>query len=389
VSSNIPKLYAIRLLFWTHFFSAVLTPFYTEWGGLTLAQVLLLNSWFMLCSFLLEVPTGTVADRFGRKTSLVLGSAIASCAVLFYTSRPALPVFLLAEAMLACAYTLHSGADEALAYDSLAAAGQEGRAKAVIARMESFKLAGIVLGSVAGGWVAARFGLTGPMRAYAVPGLLSCLLALTLREPRGAQGEKRLSYWRVLEEGGRLFLSHKVLLLLTLEMVLVNALVWGLIWLYQPALLRAGFPLPKLGLVHAASCIGQILLLSRVETLERLAGSKRRFLVLGGAAAGLSLIAAGLGRTPLVLVPAIVLAFTFGLSRAPLFSAYMNRYIPSHTRATVLSMASMLRTLGIVVVNPLVGWGADRDLRLTLVACGAAAVAVSLASRLEERHLLD
>ena len=76
-ASNVPKLYAIRLLFWMQFFAAVLVPFYTDWGGITLQQVFLLNAWFFLCNFLFEVPTGTVADFMGRKWSLALGSAVA------------------------------------------------------------------------------------------------------------------------------------------------------------------------------------------------------------------------------------------------------------------------------------------------------------------------
>lgn len=79
-ASNLPKLYAIRLLFWMHFFSAALVPFYTDWGGITLQQVFLLNAWFFLCNFLFEVPIGTVADFVGRKWSLALGSGVAVAA---------------------------------------------------------------------------------------------------------------------------------------------------------------------------------------------------------------------------------------------------------------------------------------------------------------------
>ena len=62
LGSNIWKLQAIRLLFYMQFFSAVLVPFFTDWGGISLAQVLYLNAWFFLCNFLFEVPTGSVAD---------------------------------------------------------------------------------------------------------------------------------------------------------------------------------------------------------------------------------------------------------------------------------------------------------------------------------------
>ncbi|MFL5352985.1 MAG: hypothetical protein ACJ8AN_10075, partial [Archangium sp.] len=119
LASNLWKLQAIRMLFYLQFFSAVLVPFFTDWGGISLAQVLFLNAWFFLCNFLFEVPTGTVADFLGRKVSLALGSLVGLGAALLYVSRPALPVFKAAEAVFANANTLHSGADDALAYVSL------------------------------------------------------------------------------------------------------------------------------------------------------------------------------------------------------------------------------------------------------------------------------
>ena len=71
-----------------HFFGAVLIPFYTQWGGLSLSQAMMLNSWFMLWNVLLEIPTGTVADYLGRKVSLALGSLFGAAAALVYVSTP-------------------------------------------------------------------------------------------------------------------------------------------------------------------------------------------------------------------------------------------------------------------------------------------------------------
>ena len=61
-ANNIWKLYAVRLIFWMHFISAVLIPFYRDWGSISFTQIFFLNAWFMLCNFFLEVPTGTIAD---------------------------------------------------------------------------------------------------------------------------------------------------------------------------------------------------------------------------------------------------------------------------------------------------------------------------------------
>jgi MFS family permease len=387
-ASNLPKLYGIRLLFWMHFSAAVMVPFYTDWGGITLQQVFLLNAWFFLCNFLLEVPTGTVADFLGRKWSLSLGSGIAAGGVMLYAAVPRFEAFLAAEAVLAVAYALHSGADEALAYDSLKADGRPSEAARVLSRMEAFKLGGIVAATILGGFIAARFGLQAPMRATAVPATIATLLALTLKEPPGGAREaERRPYFQVLREGGLQFARHPVVRLLAFEAAVTNALAWGIIWLFQPLLRRAGVPLQAFGVVHALGCLAQIAFLSGAPWLERRAGSKRRLIL---AATLLSAVAfLGLAATtawPLVTL-GIVAGMAFSLPRVPLFSAAINHHVASSERATVLSFCSMIRTLGIVAMNPITGFVAERSLDGALVLMGGGLVLVALLSRVSEEHL--
>ena len=386
--ANLWKLKAIRLLFWMHFFAAVMIPFYTEWGGLKLSEVLLLNSWFMLWNFLLEVPTGTVADFLGRKASLMAGSAIGAAAALLYVSRPDFYIFLAAEVVFAVAYTLHSGADEALAYDSLRQAGGEAGAKRTLAAMESFKLGGIIAATIAGGFIAGRFGYDAPMRFYVLPALVAFALACTLKEPpvRDA-GAPRPGYIAILRDGGRFFLKSPVLMLLTAELAFTNALAWGIIWLFQPLLAGAGLPVAGYGIVHAAACGAQILFLSNIERLEKLLGSKRSLLVAATLLAGGAFVLLGLTTHPAAVAVLIVAGFAFSLPRIPIFSAYMNAYIPSDKRATVLSLTSMCRTLAIVVLNPFIGLLADWSVAYTIILLGAGLIAVGLFSRIEEKHL--
>lgn len=391
LTSNIWRLYAIRMLFYMQFFSAVLVPFFTDWGGISLAQVLFLNAWFFLCNFLFEVPTGTVADYLGRKVSLALGNVVGLVAALVYVSRPSFPVFMVAEAIFAIAYTLHSGADEALAYDSLKASGQPERAAHVLGRMEAFKLGGIITGTLVGGFIASAYGLSAPMRAFVVPATVAFLIALTLREPPASakQEPTRASYTRILVQGGRYFLGHKVVRLLAIELALTNALAWGLIWLFQPLLERSGVPLRFFGVVHALSCVGQILLLGNVVRLERWFGSTRRLLLGATFIAGASfLLLASTRWMPLVIL-GIILGFTSALPRIPLFSAYINHHIPSEQRATVLSFVSMVRTFAIVLINPLIGVLAEWSLSWTMAILGLGLIAFAAGSRIEERHLVN
>jgi MFS family permease len=391
LTSNIWRLYAIRMLFYMQFFSAVLVPFFTDWGGISLAQVLFLNAWFFLCNFFFEVPTGTVADYLGRKVSLALGNVVGVVAALVYVSRPSFAVFMVAEAIFAIAYTLHSGADEALAYDSLKASGQPGRAAHVLGRMEAFKLGGIITGTLVGGFIASAFGLSAPMRAFVIPATLGFLVALTLREPPAWAKEERTrtSYTRILVQGGRYFLGHKVVRLLAIELALTNALAWGLIWLFQPLLERSGVPLRFFGVVHALSCVGQIVLLGNVVRLERWFGSTRRLLLGATFIAGASFLLLASTRWVPLVVFGIILGFTSALPRIPLFSAYINHHIPSEQRATVLSFVSMVRTFAIVLINPIIGVLAEWSLSWTMAILGLGLIAFAAGSRIEERHLVN
>lgn len=73
----------------------------------------------------MEIPTGVIADRFGRKTSIILGSIVLSIAALIYGSIPNFYNFLLGEFLFAIGVALISGADKAILYDSLKENNQE------------------------------------------------------------------------------------------------------------------------------------------------------------------------------------------------------------------------------------------------------------------------
>ncbi len=49
-----------------------------------------------------------------------------------------------------------------------------------------------------------------------------------------------------------------------------------------------------------------------------------------------------------------------GVVSLPVVTAMLNRQVPSHTRATVLSIASLINTLGVAMAQPLLGTAADR-----------------------------
>ena len=380
---NVPRLAVVRFLCWMHLMSAVIIPFFREWGHLSFVQIFGLQTWFMLMNFLMEVPTGAVADRYGRRVSVALGGFLLAAATTLYGSFPHIAVFVAGEALFAVALTLISGADEALAYDSLLACGRAAEASRVMSRLEAAKLAGILAGALLGAVVASRLGVRWPMLLQSIPMALSGVVALTLVEPpRGREdAADRAGFGRLLSGGLHHFRSAPELRALALDQVACATVAWLVIWLYQLQLSRVGVPLAAFGVVHAAMGLGQVLFLSRVGAVERAVGGRARLVRITAVLPALALL--GLAATTRVSASLllIVAAATAGLGRPPLFSGAINRRIPSERRATVLSAVSAARTLAIGLVYPAIGAILDRSLVAALVFAGILGLAAAVFAR--------
>ena len=160
-----------------------------------------------------------------------------------------------------------------------------------------------------------------------------------------------------------------------------------MIWLYQPLLEAAGIPIAAFGGVHVVLCIGQILVLGNVGRLAALYGSRAAMLRGAALVAGACFVALSVAGHPAAVVALVVLCASFGLSRAPILSSAMNHHVPSAHRATVLSVVSGFRMLGIVIVNGLASLGVARSLHGTALALGLAILAVAMLSPVREVHL--
>ncbi len=380
-------MYLWRALVHMHFFAGVLVPFFTDWGGLTLPQMFLLQAWFFLCIFLLEVPTGAVADKYGRKTSVVCASICLLIATAIYATGKGLPRYLLAEFMWAASAALASGADEAMVYDSLKAAGDEDRSKKALSLLSSFDIGAIAFAAPVGSLMAARWGLQFTLYAMLVPFFLGLALSLTLREPPTGEEGAKPGYREVLTRGVRYFAAHKPLRALAFDSITIWMLSFMTIWLFQPRLKELGVGMSVFGFVTAALTLTQIAVMSNIERVESFFGGTRRYLIWSAVIPGLAFLLLPFATNPWAACALFVVIPAFGMSRSVLISNYMNKHIGSAQRATVLSTVGMGRQLMGMIVLPIVGALTKVSLSWTFAALGAAILACAWASSVEEAHL--
>ncbi len=382
------KFYTADFLSSIVFSIAVLVPFYTDWGHLNLAQVQIIQAWFMFWAFIMEVPTGVIADRFSRQYSVALGAILIAISSLIYGSIANFEVFLFCEFLSAIAYALVSGANDALLYDTLKEQGKEEESKKIMGRVSAISTTGVIAGTIFGSLIAAKFGLNVPMLATAIPFTLAAIVILTIKEPAIKEKTSKVqNYLDIAKNGISFFYHHKSLKILALDSLVVVVAAYFLVWLYQPMLQNLGVPIFYFGFIRAGMSANQILLSSNFEFLEKTFGSAQAFLKTSALIIGILFLLVAAFPSVLTVLLFVVIGGGLSMSRSTLINVYMNKHIPSEQRATVLSSITMVSRITLAITGPLVGIMADHSLRGTIFIVGLLPLAVFLFSPLKQEVL--
>jgi MFS family permease len=121
---NVRLFIAFRVFFNARFYYPIFTILFLDFG-LTLEQFALLNAAWAAAIVLLEVPSGALADTFGRRNLLVVTGVLMVieiallCFVPLGNAGLLFTVFLVNRVLSGAAEAAASGADEAIAYDTL------------------------------------------------------------------------------------------------------------------------------------------------------------------------------------------------------------------------------------------------------------------------------
>ena len=351
------------------FFQPIFFLFYEREIGLSIATVLWLKAYYTALRALFELPFGVLADRWSRRGCLVASALCATGSALVLLLVPSLSAVVLAETLLAAAHALRSGADSALLYDALKASDE----LAVYPRAESRGRAASALAAgvtaIVGGFLA-NVDLRLPYVATVLAGLASATVASRLHEASGHSARGVLDRGVTREAIALARREHAIWWAVGLA-VLAVVVSHVYFFLQQPYLESVAVPVWMFGVVCAATKLVTAVVASVAHRADARLGQR-------GTAAVVTLVPTiGLGAMALVTSPiGAVLILSRGLMDGlwePLVHVYMNRLAPTHLRATLLSLQSLLARLGLAIVIGALAWFTEGlGLQATL---GAAAVA--------------
>jgi MFS family permease len=165
-----------NLLFWQS------TWFLFFQSELSAAQAILIYVFADIATTLLEVPSGYLSDRIGRRVTLLLSALAGLVAALLQAVGSDFWVFALAQVALGTHLAFASGTDSALLYESLEETGREAEVEAQEVRAWRFAFAALAMSAVTGG-AMALWGLRIPYFATVAAFVATLIVVFRFREP--------------------------------------------------------------------------------------------------------------------------------------------------------------------------------------------------------------
>jgi MFS family permease len=339
-------------------------------AGLSNLEAFAANAFFTAGMVLFEVPTGVVADGWGRRVSFLLGTVtLAGATYLYYLlwqlSAP-FWAWAVVSVLLGLGFTFFSGAVEAWLVDALTFSGYEGGLEAVLGRGQMVSGVAMLAGSVAGGVIAQATNLGVPFLLRVGVLVAMFVVAFVLMHDVGFTPERSAHPLQATRavlsasiEGG---LKNPPVRYVMLAAPFSAGVAIYVFYALQPYLLELfGDPhaYSVAGLAAAIVAGAQVLggwLAPHIRSLVR----KRTTVLIASGIVSASILVL-LGFTRVFWVALVLLAVWAVISSAamPVRQAYLNDMIASRQRATVLSFDSLMGSSGGVVVQPVLGRAAD------------------------------
>ena len=369
---NITKFFVYRILYNFMLFLPIWVIYIQGKFHLTLTEVTLNDSAFWITMALTEIPTGAVADTWGRKQSQVIGMIIASGSIYLFGVSPYYSLVLVANSLWAIGITFISGADVAMFYDTLKILNMEEQYPKYRGRLQAAVLVSIAVSGVLGG-------LIGEVNFTMTFTVTSCLMILATgflvlmkeppREPDVNTGlnitfveSLRVSYGAIREcPSLRYALLYSSLLPLVLSAIQVTFI--------QPYVVGIGLPIASLGVVALGLRVSQFIgSLNTQRVIDKL--GEWRWLWFSPIIITVGIILLGSFRSLLGIFMFVFTGFA-GAITYPIIERNILRQAPSTVRATILSLDSLLFRFMSALIGPTIGLVADQfDLSIAFITVG-------------------
>ena len=353
-----------------HFYLPVFV-FYLQHRGLTLAQVNALQFVPLLTITAFELPTGVFGDRFGRARSVMAGLICIGLSEAAMLIAHQFWHFILLQVVLGIGFAFISGSMTALLVERVPAGdAHDTTVKRQLGWLSAANRIGGVVSFAVAGWLfpdTAESRYFWPIIATAGMWLISAGLMGQVREPRPVLDQTHhephghSTSWALIKSGWRDLRHNPALRRVVALSVFSNPLDFYWIVIFQPVLAQSSVPSAWYGPALAAGSLLAAAVEGNAERIERRL-PQRYGLQMMLLVPAVLYVALALPHAPWLAIALFVLHKGTLYAANPLLSAYINAELSPQSRATALSMISLLSTAYQAAIGLPLGWLAERSL---------------------------
>lgn len=338
------------------FITAVWLYFYRIF--ITDQKIGLLDGIAFAIGLLAEIPAGALADRFGRDKLARMGLILAGLGLIVQAAGSSFLIFVIGQSIMMIGMSFTSGADEALFFNNLNFERSSVEWRKLLTRGSQIALLGTIVATLVGGLLQHSY----PRLPWLLNGLglvFSSVLIWSIKDTRPRIARQKFSrevraYIADIKRGFMAFSKPKLWLYVPI-IISVQGLFYATGYGLLRIILLSRFHFsPWAGAVAIASCsLISVGVLAWMHKQAQSLSEKKVISTITLSAACSLLIA--IFRVGVWGYFVILILFVGEYTLVPFMSETVNYHSSEDQRATILSVASFLRTLPYVILAPIIG----------------------------------
>ncbi|MHA1522531.1 MAG: MFS transporter [Promethearchaeota archaeon] len=354
---NIPKYY-LAMFFRNLWVSMPVGILYYLDRGLTFVQMAIIEIVISAVIILTDIPSGALADIFGRKLSTGIGLFLWGGSLIITAASNSYPIYILAGIIMGLGESLMSGADKALFYDTLKELDEEDLYIKYIGKKDVLTSVSIILAAIFGA-ILYSVNISLPLYIHGAVNIIAGVIIFTMMEPTVSEHPKTIgAQYKLILNSLTFTWKNKTVRFITLFYILVLIVPMGFVNIMeQPYLISIQIPIIYFGLIYAFTR-GVIGFFGPFRyTIERWLGEKASFYTIT-LVFGVMFVLMAFIQHPTGLIFLFILFFTRDYTWT-ILDKYSNDHIPSEKRATVLSIMNFALNVVYMLSAVLIGLGLD------------------------------
>ena len=352
---NILKMYLLKGVLWFMVAMPIIILFFQE-HGLSLTQIMTLQAIYSFSVALFEIPSGYIADLFGRKQTIALSTVFSFAGYLVFSFYGGFYAFAIAQILVGIGGSLMSGSDSALLYDTLLETGDKKAYTKIEGRNYAIGNFSEATAGILGGFLAVS---SIYLPIYVQTGILflSIPIALSLVEPKMHKEEKMdRSLSAIFGVVKFAMIENIKLRWLIIYSSAMGVATLSMAWFAQPFFKEIDIPLAYFGILWAGLNFSAGLTSFNSHKFDK--SEKGNMLFYLALAMAVSFLFLGINNSIFGLIFILIIYLLRGVV-TPILRNEINENTTSNKRATVLSVRSFIIRISFAICAPILGYLAD------------------------------